>query len=94
MRRAPRIWRVGDRARVSLAHHWARGAAVTIARPAREVSPAEMTEAFADCGRVVPGRARMFRFHWVVFDEAQWDSEGDGPYQEAEIDADFLEPLG
>ena len=53
-----------------------------------------MTEAFAACGRVVPGRARMFRFHWVVFDEAQWDSEGDGPYQEAEIDADFLEPLG
>ncbi len=90
MRRAPRTWRVGDRARVSPAYHWAQGAAVTIARPVQEVSPSELPEAFGEESRLVPGRARVHRFYWVVFDEPQWDAEGDGPYQEAEIDSDYL----
>ncbi|HEY0047843.1 MAG TPA: hypothetical protein VGB68_01055 [Pyrinomonadaceae bacterium] len=30
-------------------------------------------------------------FVWVVFDEPQFDADEDGPYGEAEIDADNLE---
>ena len=30
-------------------------------------------------------------FVWVVFDNPQYDADGDGPYSEAEIDTDNLE---
>jgi hypothetical protein len=30
-------------------------------------------------------------FVWIVFDEAQRDSNGDGPYDEAEISSEYFE---
>jgi hypothetical protein len=32
----------------------------------------------------------MMLFHWVTFDIPQIDSDGDGPYNAAEVDSDYL----
>jgi hypothetical protein len=41
--------------------------------------------------REVEGRVGMIRMYWLVFDEPQIDAEGDGPYIEAEIAAEYLD---
>jgi hypothetical protein len=33
------------------------------------------------------------RFYWIVFDEPPFDTEGDGPYEAAEVLAKYLEPV-
>jgi hypothetical protein len=84
---------VGDRVRISLRYHWAKGASGTI-----EIPPEFAQDLVADqdpwdghC-RFVRGRSGPIKFYWVEFDEPQMDADGDGPYSAGEIDADMLEP--
>jgi hypothetical protein len=48
----------------------------------------------AKCHRVVPGVKGPLEFYWVVFDEPQFDADGDGPYGSAEIQAEYLHLVG
>ena len=85
---------VGDRVRISLQYHWAKGAKGTIQPP-----PEFVQDLVADCDpwegncRVVKGRERLITFYWVEFDEPYRDADGDGPYAAGEIDAEALEPI-
>ncbi len=87
-------YNVGDRVRISRQDRWAKGVKGTIQPP-----PEFAQDLVADCypweghRRVVKGRTRLITFYWVEFDEPQTDADGDGPYPEAEIDADTLEPI-
>ena len=73
---------INDRVRVSSDYHWARGAAATICRhPGGN-----------GVTRTVDSLRGPLEFYWVRFDEGQMDSDGDGPYQEAEIEASALLP--
>lgn len=40
--------------------------------------------------RVVPGRTRLITFVWIVFDQPQRDSDGDGPYRIGEVEVEFV----
>ncbi len=42
--------------------------------------------------REVSSLEGMLIFYWIKFDLPQMDSDGDGPYDEAEIDANYLLP--
>lgn len=40
--------------------------------------------------RFVKGRNGPIEFYWIKFNKPQFDSDGDGPYPEGEIDAEHL----
>ena len=40
--------------------------------------------------RWVYGRKGTVECYWVTFDEPQFDSDGDGPYEEAEIEVEYI----
>jgi hypothetical protein len=40
--------------------------------------------------RLVKGRKGPIEFYWVVFDEPQHDSDGDGPYSGGEVEAEYI----
>ncbi len=88
------LFDVGDRVRISLRYHWAKGTKGTI-----QVAPEFAQELVADqcpwhgCYRFVKGRKGFIKFYWVEFDEPQIDADGDGPYSAGEIEADMLEPI-
>ena len=87
---------VGDRVRVSERHTWARGAAGTIAIPpyiVERLLDERDDVPYQGCRRVVSGRCGPIEFYWIEFDGPQLDSDGDGPYAEAEISADMLERI-
>ena len=85
---------VGDRVRISLRYHWARGAKGTIQPPPEFVQDLEADrDPWQGNRRVVRGRTRLITFYWVEFDEPQIDGNGDGPYPAGEIDAEALEPI-
>ena len=70
----------GMRVRISCEYHWAKsqiGTVVAMPRWPRTVSSVK--------GPLV--------FYWVAFDVPQFDSDGDGPYGEAEVDSRYLDPL-
>jgi hypothetical protein len=76
--------------RISTNHHWAQGCTATIAAPPDGV---RALVAWTGCHRRVVTPKGIYVFYWVAFDTAQDDGSGDGPYREAEIDADYLEPI-
>ncbi|WP_316367817.1 hypothetical protein [Candidatus Thiodiazotropha sp. CDECU1] len=41
--------------------------------------------------RVVKGKKGSIVFYWVKFDTPQIDNDGDGPYAEAEVEAEYIE---
>lgn len=66
----------GDRVQVAATYDWAQGATGTI------------VDLF---GPTLEESLRGPRLlHWVEFDEPQYDSDGDGPYAEAQIEATAL----
>ena len=85
---------VGDRARISLQYHWAKGAKGTIQAPPESVQDlgADQDPWEGNC-RFVKGRKGFIKFYWVEFDEPQIDADGDGPYSAGEIEADVLVPI-
>ena len=80
---------VNDRVRVSLEHHWARGASATICAPSASV--ASLAGGWTGLTRIVESLRGPLTFYWVRFDEPQRDADGDGPYSEAEIEASALD---
>ena len=78
----------GARVRISDKHHWAQGASGTVAEPPDYVR--ELTSDWVEYRRLSFSAQGPRVFYWVVFDEPHDDGSGDGPYSEAEIDADYL----
>jgi len=88
------IFEVGDRVRVIDAEFrtfWANGATGTVAEP-----PAPMlalADGWSGHVRTVATVNGPRPYHWVILDEPRRDSDGDGPYSQAEIAATSLHPL-
>jgi glycerol-3-phosphate dehydrogenase len=72
--------REGDRVRVSVGYHWAKGALGTMGNPM--------------LGDETPARFGPIRSLWVDFDVPQIGADGDGPYAGGQIDELFLDPAG
>jgi hypothetical protein len=85
-------FKVGDRIRISMNHHWAQGATGTIGEPLPFLKQIVEDEAPWDgIPRFVSGRHGPIEFYFVWFDEPHLDGDGDGPYKGGEIKADALE---
>lgn len=69
----------GDRVQIRTEYHWAQGATGTIVD---HLEP-----------RIVESLRGPLLCYWVEFDEPQHDADGDGPYVEAEIEANALSLL-
>ena len=52
-----------------------------------------MSDGWQDNIRLVKSLRGILSFYWIKFDEPQIDVDGDGPYQEAEIDSAYLNLL-
>ena len=72
---------LSQRVVVSPHYHWAQGETGTIA---------PHIDGSGSACRSVNTNAGPIDFYWVVFDVAQLDADGDGPYQGAEIDERHL----
>ena len=79
---------LGARVRISDKYHWAQGATGTVAAPPAHVR--ELAPDWIDHRRPLSSPKGHRVFYWIVFDEPHDDGSGDGPYSEAEIDADYL----
>lgn len=83
---------LGDRARISLEYNWAQGALATIVEPPEAIRQLVEDQApWYGLHRFVAGRKGPIEFYFVKFDGPQMDADGDGPYSQAEIEADRLE---
>lgn len=79
---------IGSRVSISENYHWAKNAIGTISKPPEVVQ--EMSDGWKGNVREVKSLKGVLLFYWVKFDEPQIDADGDGPYQEAEIDSNFI----
>ena len=82
-------WTEGTRVRVLPHPFWPDGA-VGAVRPFPAVA-AELAGGAEGCSRVVQGPRGPLEMVWVVFNRAVRDGDGDGPYCEGEILAEYLE---
>ena len=82
----------GDRVRVVEPGFWAHGVTGTIAEPPATV--VSLAEGWRGHVRTVSTTDGPRPFYWVVLDETRRDSDGDGPYQQAEIAERSLQLLG
>jgi hypothetical protein len=73
--------REGQRVRITETYHWAGGATGEIM-----LHPANRS-----LTRKVRARVGEKTFVWIKFDNPQVDSDGDGPYRQAEVDLEFIE---
>jgi hypothetical protein len=79
---------VGSRIKISDNYHWAKNATGIIIQPPNVI--VEMSDGWKGNVREVKSLKGILLFYWVKFDEPQIDADGDGPYQEAEIDSNFI----
>lgn len=82
---------IGQRIKISSNYHWAKNATGEITKP-----PEFITEVVTDWKglvRKLESSEGILSFYWIKFDEPQNDIDGDGHYQEAEIDSRYLEAL-
>ena len=40
--------------------------------------------------RLIKGRNNLLKYYWVKFDNPQFDSDGDGPYYEGEVEEIYI----
>ena len=78
----------GNPIRISEDYHWAKGELGTIMQPPDYV--VNFADGWDGNHRNVPSLQGLLVFYWVEFDQPQIDADGDGPYDEAEIDSDYL----
>ena len=79
---------VRDRIKISEKYHWPKNATGEIGQPPKYI--VEMPEGWKGIVREVNSLKGILLFYWVKFDEPQIDADGDSPYQEAEIDSNFI----
>jgi hypothetical protein len=79
-----------DRIQVSPDYHWAQGVLGTVMQPPGYV--VNFADGWDGIHREVSSLKGMLIFCWIKFDLPQMDADGDGPYDEAEIDANYLLP--
>ncbi|MBX3244255.1 MAG: hypothetical protein KF685_07340 [Acidobacteria bacterium] len=81
---------LGEKVKISLNHHWAKGATGVIAVP-----PDAVNEMFEDWNdgfyREVKTTCGEKRFYWIKLYTSQLDADGDGPYEQAEIECNYIE---
>ena len=81
-------WLEGMRVRVLPNPFWPDGNTGTV-RPFPAFA-AELCGGAEGCSRVFQGARGPITMVWVVFDEPRRDGDGDGPYREGEILAEYL----
>ncbi|NEX92756.1 hypothetical protein [Caulobacter sp. 17J65-9] len=81
---------IGVRVRVSEGHYWASGATGTVAAWPSFAAELGHGTLIDETVKLVPTRSGSMRTLWIIFDEPQFDVDGDGPYAEAEIPASAL----
>ncbi len=92
MEKQTKTFSLNQKVKVSLNHFWAKGQFGIISKVPREVK--ELSSGWEDdYSKKVKTTAGDKLFYWVVFDSPQVDASGDGPYKEAEIELQFLEPI-
>lgn len=55
--------------------------------------PAETTGSVIDSCIDEQGAGRDLRMYWVKFDEPQYDTDGDGPYESSQVAHFYIEAL-
>jgi hypothetical protein len=80
-----------DRIRISEDYHWASGELGTVMQPPGYV--VNFADGWDGVYRKVSSLKGTLIFYWIKFDLPQMDSDGDGPYAEAEIDSNYLVPV-
>ena len=88
------VFQVGDRVLVDDAEFpsfWANGAIGSVADPPAAIRA--LADGWSGHIRTVATVNGPRPYHWVVLDEPRRDSDGDGPYSQAEIAAASLRPL-
>jgi hypothetical protein len=84
-------FKLGDR--VHIEGHWnfPNGCTGTVSRPPKSVDKhMPDKKLWRGARRTVKGKKGSIVFYWVKFDFPQTDSDGDGPYSEGEIEAEFI----
>ena len=79
---------VGSRIKISANYHFAENVTGEITQPPAFII--ENSDGWKEIVREVKYSKGILFFYWVKFDEPQIDEDGDGPYQEAEIDSEHL----
>jgi hypothetical protein len=69
-------------------YHWAQGVLGTVKNPPDHILA--MADGWSGHTRKVQAVRGTMLFHWISFDHPQLDADGDGPYNEAEVDVEFL----
>jgi hypothetical protein len=80
--------RIGDRIKISENYHWAKNEIGEITKPPDFIT--ELADGWKQNVRVVKYLNGDLFFYWVKFDNPQLDSDGDGPYQFAEIESNYI----
>ena len=80
--------KINDKVQIAENYHWAKNATGTILNPPNYIL--EISEEWDGISRKIKTPKGKLVFYWVIFDEPQFDSDGDGPYAEAEIDSQYL----
>ena len=70
---------------------WANGAVGTVSEPPEGV--VSLADGWSGNIRMVLTARGIEPYYWVALDEPRLDDDGDGPYQEAELAAAWLEAL-
>lgn len=85
---------VGDRVRVKRSVAWPQGATGVVSQPpGLVVEVARSDWPWTGHVRVTHGPNGSVQLHWVVFDQPEYDGDGDGPYAAAEIELAELESI-
>ncbi len=85
---------LGDRVRVLEKYNWARNALGTISDPPEfAINLVKDKYPWIGYHRNVKGVNEWIEFYWIIFDEPQFDADGDGPYGGSEIEAQMLEKV-
>jgi hypothetical protein len=81
----------GDRVHIKGHWNWPSDCSGVIAAPPSQVADlSEDSEPWRGHIRTVRGRTGMISFVWIVFDTAQLDGDGDGPYRAGEVELEFV----
>ena len=93
-----------DRSRLTKAKHWPPHLNLAIGFTSKAIGTGQETALVSlphhhlSCGfeqgfgavALVRGRIGMMSFVWIVFDTAQLDGDGDGPYRAGEVELEFV----